>query len=259
MIQNLPAIIQLLVLTFIIVSSASLLDRRERSVPAVFFMFGMISLLLSDIYWIAYDILRPGTRMPFAANEIAECASFLLLSAAISVVFPESQKGHIPEKLFAVLFGAANTALWIGWSGEWLQDIIVGIVFFYFLYTALSGAREAEILSSGWWKVLGIGCTVLVMMQAATFFTEKRVSTLFDRACYILILAGLLLFLILNLRFVKSEYDPCKAFAASMLGTVFSLVSMYMSSGIWYEIALCFSTAMILFMYLAISREVRTG
>ena len=59
MIQNLPAIIQLLVLTFIIVSSASLLDRRERSVPAVFFMFGMISLLLSDIYWIAYDILRP--------------------------------------------------------------------------------------------------------------------------------------------------------------------------------------------------------
>ena len=119
-------IIEIIVLVFLIVYSMRLTTGGKKRLLPVLFAFAMISYLLSDLYYLIYDFIRPDTRMPFAANEIAECALILLLSAGLEVL-PE-KKGKIIYKalVFSVLFICANIALWIVWSGEWVQDSVFG-------------------------------------------------------------------------------------------------------------------------------------
>ena len=110
-------LIQTAVLLLVFLGTLRLLGSGMREVRTVLFAFAVASVLLSNLYWLAYDILRPGTRMPFAANEIGEWALFLLLGAALNT---QSERMNAKrEMLFAALFTAANAALWIAWSGEW--------------------------------------------------------------------------------------------------------------------------------------------
>ena len=51
-------------LIFLIRYCIRLIGKNERSVTAVFYTFGLISLLLSYLYWLAYSLIRPDTRMP---------------------------------------------------------------------------------------------------------------------------------------------------------------------------------------------------
>ena len=119
-------VVQSIVLVVIIAKTVRLMDNGKNVFLPFFFMLAMMSFLLSDLYWIAYDVLKPDTRMPIAANEIGECAMILLLSAGLDVVLNDKRK--IPaEIVFTFLFIGANIVLWIAWSGEWLQDILFRI------------------------------------------------------------------------------------------------------------------------------------
>ena len=71
------------ILLLVFLGTFRLLELEKRDARTVLFAFAVASVLLSNLYWLAYDILRPGTRMPFAANEIGEWALFLLLGAAV--------------------------------------------------------------------------------------------------------------------------------------------------------------------------------
>ena len=62
-----------------------LLRTEKREARTVLFAFAVACMLLSGLYWLSYGVLRPGTRMPFAANEIAESAMFLLFGAALKI------------------------------------------------------------------------------------------------------------------------------------------------------------------------------
>ncbi len=69
-------IFQILVLLIVITGSVRLMAAPAadsdtgapdvKKLLPVFFTFAMISLLLSDVYYLAYDVLRPDERMPFA-------------------------------------------------------------------------------------------------------------------------------------------------------------------------------------------------
>ena len=115
------------ILLLVFLGTLRLLASEKRDARTVLFAFAVASVLLSNLYWLAYDILRPGTRMPFAANEIGEWALFLLLGAAVRTQ-PEAPSAK-REVFCAALFTAANVALWIAWSGEWIQDILTGAAF----------------------------------------------------------------------------------------------------------------------------------
>ena len=76
-------IFQVAVLLALIVWTVRTLIRERFSEPIAFTAFALACLLLSDLYWIAWGLLEPEARMPFAVNEIGECAMFLLLAAAM--------------------------------------------------------------------------------------------------------------------------------------------------------------------------------
>ena len=142
----LATVLQSGALAVVIVSSIKLMTNENATFFPFMFVLAMSSYFLSDLYWIAYDLLKPDTRMPIASNEIGECAMILLLSAGLETILDEKQK-KTGEVAFAILFIGANIVLWIAWSGEWFQDILFGIPYIYFLWILIRGLLSRKLLS----------------------------------------------------------------------------------------------------------------
>ena len=117
----------ILVMLFVLIFAVRRIVFGERKMKLVYFAFGMTSFLLSDLYWLVYGVVRPGTRMPFAANEIAEWAMFLMFAASLDAAVPKPRRLPPGKMLAAAIFTLGNTLLWIGWSGEWIQDVLTGV------------------------------------------------------------------------------------------------------------------------------------
>ena len=241
------------VLLFVFLGTIRPLVRGGRSLRMVFFAFAVACALLSNFYWLAYDILRPGTRMPFAANEIGEWALFLLLGASLRI---ESRLSHAKwEMLCAALFAAANAALWIAWSGEWVEDILTGAAFGYFLCCLVAMIKQEGAFSVREWRLLGAACLVLIAAQTATFSAPDTMRRPLDLFCYILLFAVaafLLLRAIWELRSGgQAPLAVCRTFAAFAWG----VAAMYMSAGGFYIAALLLTTLCWPMLLLALRKE----
>ena len=247
------------VLLFVLAGTLRLIETDRHSLKAALFAFAMASVLLSDVYWLVYVILRPDTRMPFAANEIGEWAFFLLLGASLTSRHPIRLQSAKPELLFAVLFSAANAALWIAWSGEWVQDILTGLSFGYLVCAAVSRIKQENAFSVFMWRFCAIICTVLVASQAATFFAPEHYAKALDLFCYALLFAGAAFFFARALWSFKRDFSPAQCVCRTFAAFVWIVTALYMSSGVFYNVAMVLTTLCILLMYLSLRREVRAA
>ena len=247
-------LIQTAVLLLTFLGTVHLLGREKRAVRAVLFAFAVVSVLLSNLYWLAYNILRPDTRMPFAANEIGELAMFLLFGAVFrtQTEHPAAKR----EMLFAALFTAANAALWIAWSGEWADDVLTGAAFGYFLCCLTGQIKQTGVFPAWERRVLGAACPVLIAAQTAIFFVPEPMKRPLDLFCYFLLFAVdalLLLRAVQSLRKGSRSPSPVsEAFAANAWATI----TMYMSSGGFYAAAMLLSALSFPMMLLALKKEV---
>ena len=248
---NLPYSFTLLVW---IVLSLRLLPFR-RSMAPVYFVFALVSFLMSGLYWLAYDLLRQDLRMPFAANEFGEIACFLLLASTLNVVFQGRFAAARAEMICAGLFAAASTLLWIGWSGEWLEDILVGLSLGSLYCSCVRSLKQAEALSGWEWRLFG-GCAgLLLLLQGATFALPEPWRSAADWAAYVVMFSVLLLILVKLLRGMRKKQTPAALLA--LAATLFSwcISTMYMSSGVFYYIAMYAVSLSLLLMLLALRRE----
>ena len=259
MIDNYIAIginsIELAILIYVIVRALDPISKGDHSMRVIFYLFAMISMLCSAVYWIAFDILRPDLRMPIAANEIGESAAFLLLASAMSSdkssAFTDARK----EVSLAVLFVMASVALWIGWSGEWIQDILGGFTFGYYGCVAVWDMKRREALLPWQWKLMGIIAFLLVLMEAGVFFVPDSFKKGLDLACYGLMFASLgILALIISGAF-KRKTSPHALFAIICGSHFWTSSLMYMSEGPYYLASYLGTIMMFPLMLLSIRKE----
>ena len=248
--------LSILVLIWPIWQSVQMLRHGSQPVTALFYTLSLVSMLLSDFYWIAYVVIRPNTRMPFAVNEIGEWAFFLLLTATIASVFRGRSKGALREMVMAALFAAASTALWIGWSGEWVQDIITGIVCGYFFCIIVQALRSFEILSSREWAGLGAMCLILIIMQALTFVLPQGAKQTVDFCCYVLMFAGIAACYAKTIHAWKRKAPPEGLFCLCCATLAWSESCMYMSAEPMYFAAEAAVTIMLPVMTIALRKVV---
>ena len=242
------------ILLLVFLGTLRLLASEKRDARTVLFAFAVASVLLSNLYWLAYDILRPGTRMPFAANEIGEWALFLLLGAAVRTQ-PEAPSAK-REVFCAALFTAANVALWIAWSGEWIQDILTGAAFGYFLCTLAAQLRQEEAFPVWEWRLLGVACPVFIAAQTAIFLVPEPMKRSLDLFCYCLLFAVMAILLIRALRSLGKAERASSAVLATFAAYAWTTVTQYMSSGWFYIAALLLATLCFPMMLLALRKEV---
>ena len=250
-------LIQTAVLLLVFLVTFRLLGTGRREVHIVFFAFAVASALLSNLYWLVYDILRPGTRMPFAANEIGEWAMFLLLGATLNT---QSERLIAKrEMLAAALFTAANVALWIAWSGEWVEDILTGAAFGYFLCTLSAQIKQTEAFPSWEWWGLDAVCPVLIAAQTAIFFVPEPMKQPLDLFCYLLLFAVAAVLLIQAIRSLTSGGQSASAVLETFAAYAWATITLYMSSGGFYIAALLLATLCFPLMLLSLKKEVAKG
>ena len=240
----------------IILRTVPLLKSGKNPMAAALFLFALVSVMLSFVYWLTYTWMRPEMRMPFAANEIGEIAWFLLLASSLETVFGERKVSAKKETVFALLFVAASVALWIGWSGEWIQDIICGLAFGYFLCTCVRALKQTDALNKTQWRILSLACGTIILAQTGTFFVSESFKQPLDYFCYALMFASLSWLFVRNLLTAKHNKDTKAYLALSFTVCAFSFSTLYMSSGWFYLAALLICHATLPLMLHALKREV---
>jgi hypothetical protein len=250
-----PTLIQIIVLVYVLFRLFQTMVRAGRRVPLVFFTFAMAGLLLTDLYWMTFDILYPTTRMPFAANEICECALFLSLASTLAAMTVTLGIPAKWETLFTLVFIAANTALWIAWSGEWVQDIITGLVLGYLSIRLVKHMKQTGALPSAVWKILGIIFVLVIMAHIATFLVPEQFKDGCDLTAYLLMLGVVVYFVVRAVKSLTKGTDPQAAISLSFASCTLSNLFLYMSAGLFYNIANCCSTLAILLMFISVRKE----
>ena len=177
-------IILTVVLILILIPSVKMIVKDRKRFLMLFFSMGCMCYLLSAFYWIAYEIIRPETRMPFAADEIADCSLILLFSASLGTLLRDKKKNAPGELIFTFVYISANIFLWIMWSGEWVQDIVFGLPYYYFLWMIIRGIRSSKALN----KVELIACIVapfaIIGFQIGNLYAAGNARNVFDLMAY---------------------------------------------------------------------------
>ena len=234
---------QIVVLIFVIIGTLHAIHGKNTSVVAVFFIYGMICFLFSDFYWFVHSLLRPDSRIPFSVNEIGEMGLFLLFTSMLHTIFKDTFKKPRLETLLAVIFSISVAALWIGWTGEWVKDIISGIAFGTFVCATIRSVRACAALTKTESVVTGIAAYVLIIMQGAIFFVNENLGRILDICCYILmytVMAWLFAKAVRTLVVAYGKQDPgsgSKVVSTSLLCMAWVINTMYMSSEPIYFVA----------------------
>ncbi len=252
-------ILQCLLLFFVVVVCFRYAMRTEENLFLIYAALSAATLLLSTLYWVAHNLLREGLRIPFAANDVADFGTFLLLSASLYSAVGTG-RGRLPGvTAAAAVFAVANIGLWIGWSGEWLRDILGGISFGYFICVCIRSVYLTEAMERGWRIALWSISWIVVAVEAAGFFVSaEQCAVLWDVGTVILLLGEMLL-LIQALRTLRAGCSADASMSLSFTCFCWSSIAMYMSEGAAYTVFSTLCSLHMLLMLLSIRKKVKTA
>ena len=256
LVTTLPVFFQIFVLAVLLVLAVQLIPESGQSLTVVFLAFLFSMWLLTDLYWLIYDFMRPESRMPFAVNEIGEATLFLLMPALLGTVIHYRAPSVRKQAVGAVGFVACNVALWIGWSGEWGQAILTGTVFAYFLGTTACALKVRQRLTTREWTGLGLGCLLLILAQSLTFFTGPQMEAALETGSYLFLSAGTAYWAYKMLSAWKGQ-APSKDLLCQALALIgWTMMAKYMSDGNWYNLFLTVESFAQLLLYLSVRKVV---
>lgn len=231
-------------------------DRRAPSMVVIFFLFSCISLFINNIYWVVYDLMAADIRMPFAANEFGEMAIFLLFTSALTSAIPDTGESCVKEYAATILFTIASVALWIGWSGEWIQDILGGLWYGYFLCMTVRTVKQTGVLSDTEKRVFAIASACLLIGEGTIFFVPEAIGKPLDLFCYVLMYTcGLyLIFRSVTGLSQKRRAEQCMSLVAAALA--WNTSCLYMSADGWYLFGLLADTVILVLFTRSVERTV---
>ena len=243
-----------LVLLYVISRSYKMV-KASGAVWVLFFLASMIGLLLSDLYYITYSFIDPVTRMPFAFDEIAELSMLLLLAAGFESINGAKQKINIPVLIFSVIYMAVHIAVWIAWSGEWIQDIVFGIPYIYLFYLLVTGILRTEACSKKEITAFLILSVITFIVAAGEILCEGIVYEVSNKGVYtasIVMECGLLYKVIKTL---KEPSTQKRSLYVAVFFFLMTLLSIYITDGFVYVFNNLFLVISPAVMYLAVKKE----
>ncbi len=251
--------VQVLVLLMIVVGYFRFARRTENNLCLIFAALSTATLMISTLYYVTHSFLREGMRVPFAANDIADFGTFLLMSAALRSFLGTGRGRFRGVMLGAAAFAVANTVLWICWSGEWVRDILGGLSFGYFICVCIRSVYLTEAMGRRERVFMWVLCAVLVAVQAAVLLTPEPLCRVLDTAGYVLLsLADALLMIRILLSF-RAGRSSDAALSLSYTGFCWNAVAMYMSAGVFYTVFANLMTLYAFLMLLAAGKKVKAA
>ncbi len=254
LLSELEEALQIAVLLTAIILSVRYARRTEKNIYLIFYAMAMAAFLCSDIFWFTHINLREGVRVPFAPDDIADFGLFLLMGSAVNSAM--ERRGTIPGLIIATgLFSAANVGLWIAWSGEWLRDIFGGLPFGYFIYTVVWAMTVSKALRRWEWTVLSLISGVIIVVQILAIVGPVGTRAFMDSFGYVLLFAVMAWLFILAVTSLFGR-NADKAFSLCFAALTWTTVTMYMSSGVVYDVAANMTTAGLVLTLLGVRKKV---
>ncbi len=249
--------IQIVTLIVLLVLTVKLISESARNLTVVFLSFFFALWLLTDMYWIIYDLMRPDARMPFAANEIGEAAMFLSAAATINSVVKRTFRLPVFYHLITLIFAASNVALWIVWSGEIVQDLITGAVFTWLFFNIVRSIKWSQALAKTGWIILFTLCAALIICQGLTLTVPEGVKNVPDLCAYFLMIAGIIFF---AQGWIRAHRGGTAYVQLSLSFALVTWVTMakYMSDGNWYNLFMTTETIGFPLLYMSVRKVVKT-
>lgn len=252
-IEYITTIIHILVSFITLIASINTIINGSRNIKIIFYTFALVCILLSDTYWFTYDMLRPDIRMPFAANEIAEWAMFISLGKLFSTSKDIFHKSAVKEIICSVIFVIANVCLWMYWTGEYIQDILTGITIIYFLFNLMIFIKQNDPFSPRVWRIWSILCFLVILLNILIIFIKDDYAFIIEFLIYIILFAFNVYIFVKTLISLNSDTEQLCSISNSFTLFFWSIISMYMTSGFYYMIAMISGTISIPLMFLAIA------
>ena len=248
--------VQIAVLLFVLHRAFRLVRRGNRSMPAVFFAFATATFLVSDLYWLAFVLLKQDARLPFMPSDVADNGVLLLMGSMAASAFRGRKERTTGLVVAAVAFALANAALWIAWSGEWVKDVIGALPFAYLTYFVARGMKLSGALRRWEWTALGAGCAALIALEVVMLFCPQPLSRALDVVCNALLSAGTALFFWESIRALRSGADAERGISLAAAAETWCLCFMYMSAEPMWFAADMLCTAAFVLMLLVMERQV---
>lgn len=247
------------VLVYIIACTINMFRKGIRSKRIILFGFAMMCALLTYSYWCIFDLMYENKALPFAANELGEWALFLLLGATLINGIPRRRISLMREVILLVIFVSANTALWIYWNGEWLQDIATGLSLGYFLFGLIRQMKYSEKFSRAEWIALtvagfaAVGFQLIAVLAGGSFGADAEVSG------YVFLIAGMAVIFALSVKELAFGEGAQRSVCLSFTSLLWTTFGMYMSDGVWYLVMMIGGYVGIVLMFLSMRKEVRAA
>ena len=250
-------LLQIALILFCLIRGFGYARREKNNLYLIFYALAMAAFLCSDLYWFAHTELREGLRVPFAADDIADFGLYLLLGSALGAAV---ERRECPAWVTAAagLFAAANAALWIGWSGEWLRSVFGGLAYGYFLIIVARTLAATGALSRAERFALPLLCLLLIAVQGATILCPALPRGTLDLIAYVLLFA-VLAWLPLRAALSLRKPDADRAMALCFAAFCWITVTMYMADGVWYTVAANLTDLGLLLLFLAVGKKVRAA
>ncbi len=248
--------IQVIVLLVLVYGMVGHIKNSKVDLPAILFMFSMFSFLLNDIYWLCFDILYSGEKMPFSVNAIGEYAFMMLLVSMYKQLFDSYKLRISLENMIITVMTAIYMCLWIRWSGTWTGNIIGAVAFGYLVCIIVGLMIEYEPIPAKYlYYIMYIAIAQLMLNLMAEFVTSGPVTATVNNVMYAVTYVPALIFLaIITLRIIKKADNKGNLILTGGF-IVWSFNAMYMSGDYWYELGDVLSTIATVYLYIEMKRE----
>ena len=249
-------LIQVVILIPVTFFSAKFMKKGEHGIFAAFFTFAMMSFLLSVLYCLIFCLLRPEERMPFAVDEIAECAMLLLLSAGLEAISGKRKKWMPGAFLYTVFYMGATIVLWIAWSGEWVQDVVFGLPYVYLAYLLIRGLEYVRAWDTDAEKILAAVTIVAVLLMQAVmvWVAEGTVWNVLNVGSYAIMYAFTAWLFWKNYRSLRDQSYGERTLYLSLTLFFWTILMTYMSDEFYYDVSLGINTLTIPVILIAVKR-----
>ncbi len=257
-------ILQMAVLGVLIFMVGRKLKYEGSSVILCFCLYALICILLNDLYWLASDILKPDIRIPYGAGDIADSGTFLLFAAMLGVVYRKEKIKYGIETLLVIGFSIGVTILWIGWTDEWLKNIVGGIPFAFFMWQVIMAVKKSQAINKAEAVLLGILSYLVIIVMGLSLCVSEETRKILDNIGNGIMVTGLVLVLTksiaiyINAVKTKMAEDTKKLLAVNFLAIVWTLNATYMCEDPLYSIEDLLYTGLLSMMLVSLFMTINT-
>lgn len=231
-------------------------DSSERRSPIVFLGFAYTVILVSNLYWIVYEIMTFESIYLFSAIDIASAGFFLLTGASIAMTVEDRDSFDAPAFLASGAFALAQGLLWILWTKAWFKDMLGCLPIWYTLYHLFRAVRSTAPFSHEEHIALVVVQVLVPVMQVWSYLSWDTYGSILDALSGIVCLVGFVWLVARMIRLWRTD-DRAEATAAcAFVALLWCLCTMYLMYEPLYSVFLLLSSVMMLVSSVALVRSV---